>query len=180
MGSNPAWFARTGSGAAKVREVGDADLECFPVEEVTWNDTREFLARLNARVRDAGWVYRLPSAEEWEYACRGPVTCRADCAFSFHAGEPSNSLSSEQANFNGYSPVRVGSYPANRLGIFDLHGNVDEWTNTPTEGAVRVFCGGSWGLSGSCCTAASRSAYTPESRLNDLGFRVARVMSGQK
>jgi uncharacterized protein (TIGR02996 family) len=190
MGSNPVWFARTGAGAEKMREIGDAELECFPVENVSWNDAQEFLARLNARVRDAGWVYRLPSAEEWEYACRGPVTCRADCAFSFHAGEPSNSLSSLRANFDGNRPVsaekgpclgrptRVGSYPANRLGIFDLHGNVWEWTNTPV-GAVRVFRGGSWCLSGASCTAAFRSAYTPESRLNDLGFRLARVTGRQ-
>jgi uncharacterized protein (TIGR02996 family) len=193
MGSNPSTFGPSGTSADRVREIGEEGLAHFPVERVSWHDTQEFVAALNAREREAGWAYRLPSDEEWEYACRGPVTCRADCAFSFHAGEPSNSLSSHRANFDGRHsvhsrspetgpyvshPTRVGSYPANRLGIFDLHGNVEEWTDTP-EGSNMVVRGGDWYDHSPACRAARRSGYPLDYRYCTMGFRLARVWSGR-
>ena len=104
-----------------------------PVENVEWKMSKSFCEQLSARPEevDAGRKYRLPTEAEWEYACRaGTLT-------AFHVGD---SLSSEQANFNGNHPAGggetgnylrrtapVGSYEPNAFGLFDMHGNVAEW-----------------------------------------------------
>ena len=142
-------------------------------------------------------LYRLPTEAEWEYACRGG----RPSSQPFGVGD-GRTLSSREANLDGNSPYggadkgqflkstcRVGSYPANALGLFDMHGNVWEWcadwygpylpgnaTNPtgPAGGSFRVERGGSWGDSAAGCRAARRNYF-------DLGFRLARsVPSGGK
>jgi uncharacterized protein (TIGR02996 family) len=190
MGSNPSYASRRGAGAKQVNGISDADLDLFPVEEVSWERVRGFLAKLNRRALE-GWTYRLPTEEEWEYALRSPVTSQADCAFSFYLDQPADALSSDQANFDGEFPAnaalgpllgrtsKVGSYPANRLGIYDLHGNVWEWTQT-SAGAKRVIRGGAWKEIGFRCAAAYRGVGTPEERFDSVGFRLVRVLPGQQ
>jgi uncharacterized protein (TIGR02996 family) len=188
MGSNPSWFSRNGRGKGKVKKIAAADLQQFPVENVSWEDVQEFIRKLNEQEKaQGGWVYRLPTEEEWEYACRGGARSKEDCAFDFYLDQPSNDLSSTQANFNGSYPAgsaakgpylgrttKVGSYPPNRLGIYDLHGNVWEWTDS-VKGSDRVGRGGGWSNGGACCRAAFRYGDSPTSRFNDLGVRLARV-----
>jgi formylglycine-generating enzyme required for sulfatase activity/tRNA A-37 threonylcarbamoyl transferase component Bud32 len=193
MGSNPSWFSRSGGGTGKVKGISDADLKQFPVEQVSWDDAQEFLKRLKAREKDSGYLYRLPTEAEWEYACRGGATSQEDCAFDFYCGQPSNDLSSEQANFDGRNPAgsapkgkwlertsKVGSYQPNRLGLHDMHGNVWEWCADPFEagGSVRVFRGGGWDCLGSACRASARSGFVPSDRNDRLGVRLAAVPSG--
>jgi formylglycine-generating enzyme required for sulfatase activity len=158
IGSNPSYFSRTGGGADKVKDVSDADLKQFPVEQVSWDDAQEFLKGLNSREKASGFLYGLPTEAEWEYACRGGATSQQDCAFDFYCDQPSNDLSSEQANFNGNFPAgsapkgkylerttKVGSYKPNRLGIYDMHGNVWEWCADLYDGGpARVIRGGCW------------------------------------
>jgi formylglycine-generating enzyme required for sulfatase activity len=135
-------------------------------------------------------VYRLPTEAEWEYACRGGVTSKQDCSFDFYFEQPTNDLSSQQANFNGNHPAgqaskgpylertsKVGSYKPNRLGICDLHGNVWEWCeDSYGDGASdRVIRGVSWYSDGSSCRAAHRAGRAPSGRHYYLGFRLARV-----
>ena len=85
-------------------------------------------------------MYRLPTEAEWEYACRGGATSEEECSYHFYFDKPTNDLSSKQANFNGDypfgkadkgpylgRPTRVGSYPPNKLGLCDMHGNVWQW-----------------------------------------------------
>jgi formylglycine-generating enzyme required for sulfatase activity len=201
MGSNPSWFSRTGSGADKVTGISDADLKQFPVEQVSWDDAQEFLERLNAREKESGFLYRLPTEAEWEYACRGGASSQQDCNFDFYFGDPArnlsqptNDLSSEQANFNGNHPAgnapkgkylgrttKVGSYRPNRLGIYDMHGNVWEWCENHSEAgaSARVIRGGGWGYYGSNCRVSNRGRFEPDSRYSDLGCRVAAVPSGE-
>jgi uncharacterized protein (TIGR02996 family) len=187
MGRNPSHFSRSGGGQGAVVNISDEDLEQFPVEEVSWNDIQEFLKKLNASEKESGWLYRLPTEEEWEYACRGGARSQAECSFDFYLDRPTNDLSSTQANFNGNSPAgsaaqgpylerttKVGSYPPNRLGFYDLHGNVWEWTDS-VEGSERVYRGGCWFDFGSCCHAAFRNGGAPTDRSLDLGFRLARA-----
>ena len=71
MGRNPSHFSRTGGGKDAVKDIPDAELKRFPVENVSWEDAQEFLRLVNEKEKEAGWVYRLPTEVEWEYACRG-------------------------------------------------------------------------------------------------------------
>ena len=157
--SNPSHFSRRGGGAKKVKDIFDADLKLFPVECVSWKDIQKFLKRLNEREDNRGWLYRLPTEAEWEYACRGGATSQEECAFDFYFDQPTNDLSSHLANIDGEYPAgnapkgphlnrttKVGSYPPNRLGIYDMHGNVWEWCADLFEagGSSRVVRGGCW------------------------------------
>jgi formylglycine-generating enzyme required for sulfatase activity len=74
------------------------------VEQVSWDDVQAFLKKLNEKERGRGYVYRLPTEAEWEYACRGGATSEEECSYHFYFATPSNDLSSEQANFNGNFP----------------------------------------------------------------------------
>jgi uncharacterized protein (TIGR02996 family) len=177
MGSNPSYFSRTGHGKGKVKKIADADLKQFPVEQVSWDDAQEFIQKVNEQEKGrSGWLYRLPTEEEWEYACRGGARSEEDCSFDFYLDHPTNDLSSTQANFNGNHPAggaakgpylqrttKVGSYPPNRIGIHDLHGNVWEWTDS-VVGSDRVYRGGGWINLGSRCRAAYRNGNTPTGR----------------
>jgi len=103
-----------------------------PVETISWDDCQTFIEKLNEQVE--GLTLHLPSEAEWEYACRAGT----ETVFSF-----GDSLSSEQANFDGHYPsnfygdagkgkykertVVVHSYQPNTWGLWQMHGNVWEW-----------------------------------------------------
>jgi formylglycine-generating enzyme required for sulfatase activity len=192
MGDNPSYFARNEKGKDQVKDVADADLKRFPVEWVSWNDVQEFVKKLNVMQKGRGWTYRLPSETEWEYACRGAAKSKEECSFDFYLEKATNDLSSTQANFYGPSPggkgekgpflertTKVGSYVPNKLGLYDMHGNVWQWTAT-SNGSAWVFRGGGWYYDGRYCRAASGGRDAPEFRGSDLGFRLARVPSAGK
>ncbi len=170
----------------------------FPVEQMTWEEARDYADKLTKKLDDKQ-VYRLPTEAEWEYACRGG----RPSSKPFGIGD-GRTLSSREANFDGNFPYggaekgpflkstcRVGSYSANALGLFDMHGNVWQWcadwygpyparevTNPsgPPEGSDRVIRGGSWFYGAGGCRAACRIRRAPSSRYYDLGFRLARSL----
>jgi formylglycine-generating enzyme required for sulfatase activity len=186
MSSNPSWYSRSGDGRNQVANIDDEDLKRFPVENISWDDIQQFLEALNARDSQAGWTYRLPREAEWEYACRGgPTTNKLDYGFDYYIEKPTNQLQPEQANFNRgpKRTVKVGSYPPNRLGLHDMHGNVWEWCAdaAPTEEgeAGRVFRGGSYKDEAKICAAAIRNAFVPTDHYANFGFRVALVPIGK-
>jgi len=188
MGNAPSHFAACGS-------------RC-PVENVSFDEVQQFMARLNARTTTASAQavrlrFRLPSEAEWEYACRANTTG------PFSTGE---NVTTAQANYNGTfpyppagkaaagdfrkQPVAVGSFPFNPLGLADMHGNVWEWTadwygpyseihaaNIDPRGAAgsdkRVIRGGSWAFDGNSARCGLRYTHAPKDRGYSLGFRVA-------
>jgi formylglycine-generating enzyme required for sulfatase activity/tRNA A-37 threonylcarbamoyl transferase component Bud32 len=197
MGTNPSWFSRQGEGKDTVKGIPDPDLRRFAVENVSWNDVQAFLAKLNTLQAGKGWKYRLPTEAEWEYACRGGATSQEECSFDFYLAKPTNDLSSYQANFRGHAPagtaakgpflvrpVVVGSYVPNKLGLYDMHGNVSQWCADlySDVGPKRVVRGGSWNDFGRHCRAAYRGVVAPSIRDFTLGCRLARsvIVKGDK
>jgi formylglycine-generating enzyme required for sulfatase activity len=190
MGKNPSYFSRDGAGKEKVEDIKDEDLKHFPVETVSWDDAQEFIKTLNEKEKGRGYLYRLPSEAEWEYACRGGATSEEECSYHFYFEKPTNDLSSTQANFNGNEPfgkgekgpylgrtTKVGSYAPNKLGLYDMHGNVWQWCEDPYDerASLRMHWGGSWSFGAGTCRAAHRVWDTPDDRHYRLGFRLARV-----
>jgi formylglycine-generating enzyme required for sulfatase activity len=185
MGMRPSFFSPKGDGRNKVSGLNTDD---FPVENVNWEEAMDFcrIVSMLPTVKDKGWVVDLPTEAEWEYACR------AGTQTAFHYG---NSVSSQQANFNGENPyggaakgpnlqrpTKVGSYAANAWGLYDMHGNVLQWCkgwydkdyqNRPERGTSdRVVRGGFWLSNAKGCRAACRNAVEPSVRGSGLGFRV--------
>jgi formylglycine-generating enzyme required for sulfatase activity len=175
--------------------ISEDELKHFPVESVSWNDVQAFLRTLNERERKSGWLYRLPTEAEWEYACRGGPISKEQSAYHFYAGNPSNDLSSESANFRGIFPAgtaprgkdlqrtsRVGQYPANALGLHDMHGNVSQLCADPPKsgGPSRPTRGGNWYIRGASCAASTRGGLMLRDASIWVGFRLLAVPSGNK
>jgi formylglycine-generating enzyme required for sulfatase activity len=153
----------------------------LPVEQVSWEDTQEYLKRLSKKT---GKNYRLPSEAEWEFAARAG----SKTAFSF--GEDKELLG-QYAWWEGNSQKSiqpVGGKLPNNFGLHDMHGNVMEWTQdcwnqnyiaAPTDGSAwvdgecsrRVMRGGSWFHPPNHLRSAYR--FGGAASLNSYGFRVA-------
>jgi formylglycine-generating enzyme required for sulfatase activity len=196
VGKNPSFFSSGGLGKDVVAGL---DTSACPVEQVTWADAVAFCGKLTDEERrsgrlPAGWRFTLPTEAQWEYACRAGT--RTVFAFG-------DSLSSEQANFNGDYPygeaakgrnlertTSVGRYASNAWGLHDMHGNVHEWcrdwfkTMLPggtdpevtEEASHRLSRGGSWNsFGGLYCRSAGRERFSPDHADYRVGFRVALV-----
>jgi formylglycine-generating enzyme required for sulfatase activity len=185
MGKNPSHFSRIGAGKDAVKDVSEADLKRFPVEQASWDDAQVFIKRVNERAKEPGWVYRLPTLEEWEYACRGgPLPNREQSAFDFYIPEPRNFLLPEHANFRPepnwglQKTCKVGSYRPNRLGLYDMHGNVCEWC-ARGEATLPAVRGGCFYVRSEHCRAVGVVATEPSARDCGTGLRLARVRAGK-
>jgi formylglycine-generating enzyme required for sulfatase activity len=118
---------------AQFGEVMRSDPSLFkglfrPVEHLSWADANEFCERLSdlANERAAGRTYRLPSEAEWEYACRAGTTTPFNTGVALYQHQACYALNNLPTPAQ---TVDVGTYPPNQWGLFEMHGNVWEWTN---------------------------------------------------
>ncbi len=183
-GNNVSQFSRNGKQESAVRKISDAELKRFPVDSISWNDCQQFVTKLNQMVDESGWVYRLPTSHEWEYACRGgPMTSRDESRFDFYLDEPTNTLPPGKANYDVSGlkrPCKVGSYPPNKLGLHDMYGNVFEYCNDVVKGkdkseSLRYLTGGGWMDNARLCCSEHRSIGDPHSQYTGGGVRLVRV-----
>jgi formylglycine-generating enzyme required for sulfatase activity len=193
MGTSPVTFdewdlyaAETGAHHANDRLLGRGR---HPVVDVSWNDAMGYVGWLSTRT---GKNYRLPTEAEWEYCCR------AGTSDIFSTG---SQISVEQANYlytdfrekPGLGrPVAVGSYPPNKFGLSDMHGNVcqlvadawhDDYRGAPTDGSARnapdpssawrVVRGAGWDAMTRLLRCAFRDWIHRDQRFDNTGFRVA-------
>ena len=159
--------------------------------------------------------YRLPTEAEWEYAARGGDPTAADWNYTFSGADTAAGVSYSSPNNSGLDTVgwycynnitgttgeedvegrgthQVGKKAPNRLGLYDMSGNVWEWcydwyssisteeTTDPsgaTSGSSRVLRGGSWNLNACVASVCYRSHDTPDEHYFDVGFRVVRSSS---
>lgn len=174
------WFAVMGNNPSANKG------RTLPVEQVSWDDVQQFIAKLNQKT---GQKYRLPSEAEWEYAARAGTTTQ----WSFGDDESKLGNYAWHARNSGGKTQVVGQKLPNAFGLFDMHGNVWEWTQdcwhsnysgAPTDGSAWmngctdtywVLRGGSWNLSPAYLRSASRSYFIPDIRVTYFGFRLART-----
>lgn len=173
------WVKVMGASASNATRGDD-----YPVDAVAWQDAKAFVARLNAQSKE-GVRFRLPTEAEWEYACRS-----GGKAEMFAGGSKLDPLGWYAENSGG-APHPVGQKAPNGLGLYDMSGNVFQWTedmyektayahharNNPlhTAGWGRVARGGYWGGVVSCARCSFRCYMSDRCKTASTGLRLVRV-----
>jgi hypothetical protein len=162
-----------------------------PVVRVSWEEASEFCSRLSER---SGRHVRLPTEQEWEYACRAgtaapfwfgmlnddfaPYANLADRSLRQLAGgswgpKPPDLAARDDRFDDGHLVTApVGSFAPNPFGLYDMHGNVAEWTLGQYEGQRKTVRGGSWRDLPSDAQATERFGYQPFQKVFNVGFRI--------
>ena len=174
MGKNPSHFP------------GDTNR---PVEMVTYFDALAYCSAVTKREAQEGrlppgYLYRLPSEAEWEYACRAGATNLYSFGDSAtNADQYAWTLENSEATTHP-----VGLKLPNAWGLYDMHGNVWEWCSDwfanypemelkdpfgPTQGKFKVFRGGSWNHAIELARSRNRFMMAPTNGVHVVGFRVA-------
>ena len=191
MNNNPSWFQQ---GRILKRRIFNEniiledDTSLFPVEQVSWKDAQEFIEKLNRLTRKK---FRLPTEAEWEYAAKGGSYEDIEAPASAFKYSGSNNIDEvswyyDNSRQNTHS---VGEKKANKLGLYDMTGNVWEWCNdlyrsnyyksSPRSnpqgaysGSRRVIRGGSWFGYANYIRATCRDCTSPDYRSSGIGFRL--------
>ena len=175
------WEALMGANPSSYQGAGR------PVESVSWDEVQDFIQGLNSWA--GAQIYRLPTEAEWEYACRGGTSSR----WSF--GDSEGEMPA-YAWYNGnnslFDTKEVGTKLVNPRGLFDMHGNVWEWTRDwydadyygrapnvdppgPAFGDQRVIRGGDFASLAFDLRSAGRGRQAPDRGFSFVGFRLLRT-----
>jgi sulfatase modifying factor 1 len=174
------WTGTMGTNPSREPNCG---MTC-PVENVSWNEVQEFLKKLSARTKKP---YRLPTEAEWEYAARSGGKDERWAGTSDEKKLPDYAWFYNNAKFQTHP---VGQKKPNALGLYDMTGNVWEWTSdwydtayygkSPKDGPpgaatgqTRALRGGYWGDLPSFVRVTRRIGLAPTARGGGYGFRVA-------
>ena len=185
--SKPFYMQATEVTQAQWREIMGNNPSSFkgddhPVEEVSWNDVKDFIRRLNQK--EGTNKYHLPTEAQWEYGCRAGSKTR------FFFGNSATSLGQYAwySKNSGSKIHPVGGKKPNTWGLYDMHGNVWEWCQDwygdyptghvtapkgPSSGKYRVLRGGYWNNGARNCRSAVRGR-GGTGDCDYVGFRVAR------
>jgi formylglycine-generating enzyme required for sulfatase activity len=161
-----------------------------PVENMKWKDVQEFISKLN--MKEMTNKYRLPTEAEWEYSCRAG----SKTVYSF-GNDPSklgeyawHRYNSTGKNATDGSPHPLGQKRPNAWGLYDMHGNVNEWVqdwygaydNKPKTDPTgqdfaryKVFRGGGWSQDDSSLRGATRGKEKIDNWTHSIGFRLVRT-----
>jgi len=188
MGSNPSWFQYSYDSDYAY----DNDLT-RPVERVTYANCQSFITKLNQKT---GKTFRLLTEAEWEFAARGGNYSKGYFysgsddleEVGWHGGNSSVYL--PRVDRTDKMPHAVATKAPNELGIYDMSGNVEEWTSDwyglytadaqtnptgPASGTARVVRGGSWDQAFRMCRPTYRHEGWPTSPNINIGLRIALV-----
>ena len=161
-----------------------------PVINVTWYDAQQYAAWLS---RMTGKPYRLLSEAEFEYAARaGTLTAYP---WGDEIGKNNANCAGCDSKWDNRQPSPVGSFAANRFGLYDMHGNVMQWVEdcphrdyegAPQDGSpwiegadcsLRVIRGGAYSSNPQALRSAFRSAFSTAKNRYFIGFRVGRTLT---
>lgn len=143
-----------------------------PVENISWNDVQVFIKKLNEKENTK--AYRLPTQEEWEYAARAGSTSQFSC------GNDESCLNTTAVFARTDFAQAVKSKKPNRWGLYDMSGNVWEWTSscwhTPQtqDCKYRAIRGGGWYDLAANLKVTSTFGGQPSSKDVNIGFRIAK------
>ncbi len=171
MGSNPSLFFN--------------GRDNYPIENISAEDVKEFLIRLNSLT---GKKYRLPTEGEWEFAARGG---KKKNKYVYSGSRDIDKVAFYRRN-SEFETHPVAQKTPNKLGLYDMSGNVWEWCSDwysdpyyandgsnenpkgPSKGNVWVMRGGSWSTDPTQCRVSARATGVPDLRLGNIGFRLVR------
>lgn len=132
-----------------------------PVEQVSWYDIQDFIMKKNKQSKK--YNYRLPTEQEWEYCAKSCEKQKIlDIAWCYENSD-------NQTH-------KVKQKEPNELGLYDMLGNVWEWTSS-IMGSYRVVRGGSWSFDARYLRPALRYYYGPGDRYDGFGFRLVRTLN---
>ena len=162
------WNAVMGNNPSKFKG------ESLPVECVSWDDCQKFIQKLN---KLTGRNFRLPTEEEWEYAARGGNRSNG---YKYSGSNDINNVAWYDAT-SGEKTHNVGTKGANELGLYDMTGNVWEWTssnwnrnyNSPRNSSEFVSRGSAWYDHLHRSRITNRIPHSSTSRGHGLGLRLA-------
>ncbi len=172
------WKAVMGGDPSKLKKGDD-----YPVEMVSYDDAQRFITALNEMTGNR-YNFYLPSEAQWEYAARSGGKKEL-----YAGGGDVDSLAWYNDN-SGKEKHQIGQKQPNKLGLYDMSGNVWEWCRDiysdhaysnhakknpvfESGGSYRVLRGGSWCVDQMCVCCAYREYFLPSGRRDDIGFRLA-------